>query len=512
MRALVNEAFRPEAVPAPSEDARTFHRALPAYAPTPVHVLAPTSLLPPEALAWLEAERLKPPAISGRPPGVPAPPAAPLLAPGELAGLGAVLLKDESDRFGLPAFKVLGASWAIERALRERPDVDTLVAASAGNHGRAVAHEARRRGLRARVFLPARSIRERREAIAQEGAEVVVVDATYEDAVAQAREAAALPRAMEVADVGETGPARWVVDGYATLFAEAAEQAEFDALLVPVGVGSLAAAAVRFGALAGIPVVGVEPATAACLTASLAAGEPTVVPTPGTTMAGLDCAEVSPAAWPELRDGLRGTVTVTDAEAHSAMYELAAAGLPIGDSGAAPLAALRALVTDPEAAELREVLDLGQHSRVLLVATEGLTSGSAWADIVHRHKPHPQTREQELLADLRAHAARAVESGLDRWFTLEELRLDGQHPGTTLVVRAVERTGRVKEWTHPLWTAEGWNSESGTVKDIRRWLSGAKHDPQRHERWWLEAVQRTVDDMKGPVGLQQRVRIGEARL
>ena len=121
---------------------------------------------------------------------------------------------------------------------------------------------------------------------------------------------------------------------------------------MPVGVGSLAAAAARFGAANGVTVVGVEPVTAACLTASLAAGRPTVVDTPGTTMAGLDCAEVSSAAWPELRDGIHATVTVSDEETAAAMDELAAAGLAIGPSGAAPLAALRAL-DDEERARAR---------------------------------------------------------------------------------------------------------------------------------------------------------------
>ena len=69
-----------------------------------------------------------------------------------------VWLKDESDRLGLPAFKVLGVSWAVERALRSDPHVKTLVAASAGNHGRAVAHVAAQRGLHCRIFLPARSV------------------------------------------------------------------------------------------------------------------------------------------------------------------------------------------------------------------------------------------------------------------------------------------------------------------------------------------------------------------
>jgi diaminopropionate ammonia-lyase len=326
---------RPEAVPAPASDAAPFHAGLPGYRPTPLRELSAVA--------------------------------------GEL-GLGAVAVKDESERLGLPAFKVLGASWAVERALRERPDTDTLVAASAGNHGRAVARVAAARGLRCRVFLPARAAAARREAIAGEGAEVVVVDGDYEAAVARAAAAGLQEGARELADVGaDGGPASWVIDGYATLFAEAAAASEFDVVLVPVGVGSLAAAAARFGAHAGARVVGVEPASAACLTASLHAGRPAAVSTPGTSMAGLDCAEVSEAAWPSLRDGVHGTVTVSDEEARAAMRELAAAGLRIGDSGAAPLAGLRALVRDPQCAPLREAVGLGPSSRVLLVATEGPT-------------------------------------------------------------------------------------------------------------------------------------------
>jgi diaminopropionate ammonia-lyase len=306
-------------------NATEFHRALPGYSPTPVHDL--------EGVA------------------------------SEL-GLGAVLVKDESSRMGLPAFKVLGASWATERALREAPDTTELVAASAGNHGRAVAHVARLRGLRCRVFLPERSLAVRREAIASEGAEVVVVAGTYEEAVARAGSAASAPGTLLISDVGDSGPAHWVIDGYATLFAEAAAQARYDTLVVPVGVGSLAAAAARHGAEAGVSVIGVEPETAACLTASIAAGHPVAVETPGTTMAGLDCAEVSPAAWPDLRSGIDRTVTVTDAEAAAAMEELAAHGLVIGESGAAPLAGLRNLAEGLAGA------------RVLLVATEGRTGQS----------------------------------------------------------------------------------------------------------------------------------------
>ena len=109
---------------------------------------------------------------------------------------------------------------------------------------------------------------------------------------------------------------------------------------MPVGVGSLGAAAARWGAAVGTAVIAVEPDVAACLTASLAAGEPTVIPTPGTAMAGLDCAEVSAAAWPTLLARHPRHDHRRDAEVRAAMRALAAAGLAIGDSGAAPLAAL----------------------------------------------------------------------------------------------------------------------------------------------------------------------------
>lgn len=310
---MINPAYDPAAVPAPSDEALAFHRALPGYAPTPVHDLG-----------------------------------------------GGVWLKDESNRLGLPAFKVLGVSWAVERALREDSSIGTLVAASAGNHGRAVAHVAAQRGLRARVFLPARSVAARREAIAGEGADVVVVDGSYEDAVGLAEREGAQPGFAELADVGSSGPAHWVIDGYATLFSEL-EEAAFDTIFVPVGVGSLGAAAARYGAATGTAVIAVEPDVAACLTASLTAGTPTPVDTPGTAMAGLDCAEVSEAAWPSLKPGITATVTVSDGQTAAAMRELAALGLAIGHSGAATLAGLHAYDAP------------GDLGRVLLIATEGPT-------------------------------------------------------------------------------------------------------------------------------------------
>ena len=338
MRAVVNTALDPSAVPPPSDEAAAFHRRLAGYAPTPVHELSD-----------IAAE----------------------------LGVGAVRVKDESNRLGLPAFKILGASWAVERALSEDRDTHTLVAASAGNHGRAVAHAAALRGMACRVYLPERSLPVRREAIASEGAEVVIVDGTYEQAVEAAARAGTQPGVALIADVGDGGPAAWVIDGYQTLFAEAAAQTTYDLILAPVGVGSLAAAAARHATQVDAHVIGVEPTTAACLGASLLRGTPTSVPTPGTTMAGLDCAAVSSAAWPTLRSGIAGTISVTDDEAAAAMNDLSGAGLVIGESGAAALAGLRALRTDPRCAGLWDRMGSGRQTRALLVASEGITGAAA---------------------------------------------------------------------------------------------------------------------------------------
>jgi diaminopropionate ammonia-lyase len=90
-------------------------------------------------------------------------------------------------------------------------------------------------------------------------------------------------------------------------------------------------------------------------------------------MAGLDCAEISPAAWPTLQRGIAGTVTVTDAEAAAAMRDLEAVGLSVGESGAAALAGLRNLRLDAQRIDLGERLATGANTRVLVVATEGIT-------------------------------------------------------------------------------------------------------------------------------------------
>jgi diaminopropionate ammonia-lyase len=338
---LLNSRWTPggAAEPRETERIRRFHQSLPDYAVTP---LVP---LPTVAATF---------------------------------GLGSVLVKDESLRLGLPAFKMLGASWAVHRALGSGDhDRRRLITATDGNHGRAVARMAALLGLPATVVVPDGVSEQAIALIRKEGAEVNVVDAPYDDAV---REAALLadadPDALLVQDTSWPGyedVPRWIVDGYATLFDEAADQAAklgtgIDLVVVPAGVGSLAHAAVLFSrSRPGCRVVAVEPDVAACLRASLVAGAPTTVPTGTTSMAGLNCGTPSYLAWPDLERGLAGAVVVDETAATHAISELAALGVDSGPCGAASLAALRVLAAEPA----RSLLGLGPASSVVLLNTEG---------------------------------------------------------------------------------------------------------------------------------------------
>lgn len=301
-------------------------------------------------------------------------------------GVDRLFVKDESFRMGLNAFKVLGASWAIHRTLASRPSGHVgpvaLVAATDGNHGRAVARMASMLGLPAHVYVPDLVPRPAIAAIAAEGATVTVVTGSYDDAVRRAATAAdrdGFELIQDSAWPGYDEIPRWIVDGYATLFAEIDTQlgeagaAPAGLVAVPMGVGSLAQAAVvhyRCGRTEAATVLGVEPVTAACVLASLADRELRTVPTGATMMAGLNCGTPSSVAWPYLRDGMDAAVAVTDAEATLAVGDLAAAGISSGPSGAAALAGTRAVLTDTE----RRARLSANHTRTAVVLnTEGAT-------------------------------------------------------------------------------------------------------------------------------------------
>lgn len=342
-------------------------------------------------------------------PGYAATPLAELPALAEELGIGRVFVKDESSRLGLPAFKALGASWAIAQILAARAglsglltldvlrsaaaaDPVTLITATDGNHGRAVARIAALLGLPARVFVPREVPGGAVAAIAAEGAEVTEVPDSYDVAVKHAAAAAAdHAKAVLVQDTAWAGYEQipgWVVEGYATLLAETdAQLAEAGVgplalIAVPIGVGSLAQAVVTHhrsvaaGGTAGsaAAVLGVEPETAACVLHSLLSGAFSSIATSATVMAGLNCGTPSQLAWPVLQAGLDAAVAVSDAAAEQAVTDLGVYGVSSGPSGAATLAGARAALTGAGADRRRTELGIGADSVAVLLSTEGRDS------------------------------------------------------------------------------------------------------------------------------------------
>jgi diaminopropionate ammonia-lyase len=323
--------------------------------------------------------------------------------------LGRVVVKDESRRFGLPSFKLLGASWATFRALQIRTgrtldswtSLDelreelsdlrpfTLAAATDGNHGRAVARIARLLGFEASVFVPEGTAAARIRAIESEGAAVTVVEGDYDETIRRsAREAG--ERCLVIDDTSWPGyedVPRFVIEGYSTIFAEVDEQlkARPSAVFVPIGVGALGAAAVDFYKPGSTVVVGVEPERAACVLASIRAGRIVTAPGPHTSiMAGLNCGTPSPLAFPVLRDGLDFCVAIEDSFAEQAMRTLARNGIVSGETGAAALGGLEAILAGDEADSLRGAIGLDGSATVLVLSTEGATDPESYKRIVGR--------------------------------------------------------------------------------------------------------------------------------
>ncbi len=349
--------------------AARFHRSMPGYTPTEV---------------------------------APAPTAAAQL------GLEKLVVKLETERFGLPSFKVLGASWATCRALSRRlgpvdepvatfdelrgalPRLDglSLVAATDGNHGRAVARMAKLLGLGARILIPEHSAQARVDAIAAEGAQVDLVRGSYDDAV-KLSAALADDEHIVISDTSWPGYEEvpgWVADGYSTIFEELAEQLgdEPAPALVPIqiGVGALACAAVRALADGERVIVGVEPADAACaLQAVRNDGRPVLVPGPhGSIMAGLNCGLASQVALADMVAGIAAFCTVEDADAEAAVRLLFADGLRAGESGASGLAGLLALrAAHPDGTWQR--FGLAPRPAALVICTEAPTDERAFERI-----------------------------------------------------------------------------------------------------------------------------------
>ena len=356
-----------------AESAAAFHRSLPCYAPTPLEEL-------------------------------------PALA--RSLGVEQILVKDESRRFGLNAFKGLGGSYAIagwlcrtfglelnentfaqlqSPSFRDRLKEITFVTATDGNHGRGVAWAAQVFGCRAVVYLPKGSARERLDNILALGADAEITGWNYDDTVRFAEETARKKGWVLIQDTAWPGyediPAD-IMGGYTTLAWETERQRTEQGWEVPThlflqaGVGSFA------GAMAGYfsalwkekrpRIIVVEPDQADCLyqTAKAADGALHAVTGPmNSMMAGLCCGEPCTLGWEILRDRVCGFISCDDETSALGMRLLGKPGggdplIVSGESGAVPLGAAARLLLEPDLAAFREALGLDARSRILVISTE----------------------------------------------------------------------------------------------------------------------------------------------
>lgn len=339
-------------------------------------------------------------------------------------GVESIFLKDESYRFGLNAFKVLGGAYAIGKFLAERLGLDimemsfeklrtrkvkerlgniTFVTATDGNHGRGIAWAANQLGQKSVVYMPKGSSPIRLENIKKEGAEATIIDGNYDDAVRLADKMAKEHGWVVIQDTAWEGYEdipTWIMQGYGTLIHESIEQLEEFALNKPThvflqaGVGSFAAAvqgylASKFGEERPITII-VEPNDAACIykSAKINDGKPHIVTgNMPTIMAGLACGEPNIIGWEILRDYSDGYLSCPDYVSARGMRILASPlkgdnQIISGESGAVGVGAISLIMERDCYKELREKLGLNKDSKILLISTEGDTDPDKYKDIV----------------------------------------------------------------------------------------------------------------------------------
>ena len=330
-------------------------------------------------------------------------------------GVRAVLLKDESERFGLKAFKGLGGIYAMFRILCRELELDpeettlemlqgtpyqerikqmVFATTTDGNHGKGVSWAAGILGCKAYVYMPAGTVEVRAQAIRDAGnAEVTITDMRYDDCVAWTAETARNNGWYLIQDTAWKGYEeipRWIMQGYMTLYHEALQQMKnmgFEQpshIFLQTGVGSMAAAvaAAAVSAAPELPVIAtVDPDEAACFYESFAAGDGQLHKATGseiTMMAGLNCSIPCLTAWEILSGCAAGGFSCADEVTCLGMKRLASPegtdpAIISGESGAVTLGLTELLMTDPACEEIRTRLGLDRDSVVFLVSTEGDT-------------------------------------------------------------------------------------------------------------------------------------------
>lgn len=350
--------------------------------------------------------------------------------------VGRLCLKDESVRSPLGSFKALGAPIALVRQiLRLHPDLEpaailtgryagalrgyTVISATDGNHGRALAAAAQDAGCRCVIVLHAHVSPEREQAIAAYGADIVRIAGNYDESVQEAARLAAAHGWQVIADTSYDGYEdipRDVMQGYGAIAEEIVEQTSaqrgragaFTHVFLQGGVGGMAAGlASYFWEYHGPQrprFISVEPAQADCLLQSAIQGRPAkATGTVDSVMAGLACGETSPLAWRFLQPCVDVFMTIEDEQAIEAMRTLSQGSerdtpIVVGESGVAGLAALEWLRSDPQRSEQ---VGLTAESRVLIISTEGATAPREYTRLVGQSAEQVLQRQQAWQA---AHA------------------------------------------------------------------------------------------------------------
>jgi len=331
-------------------------------------------------------------------------------------GLGAIMYKDEGPRFGLGSFKALGGSYAgllvLQRELSKNlnrhvelseirdgsiaKDVAeiTLVSATDGNHGRSLAWGAQAVGAPCRIYIHKEVSEGREKSMRDLGAEVIRIDGDYDESVRVTRDEAEENGWFVVSDTSWEGYTRTPTDvmaGYGVMIDEIIEQSDHipSHLFVQGGVGGLAAAmAARLRQKLGAEsprIIVVEPELAACLYASGKAGEKTIFNIDQETMmAGWSCGEPSGLAWEILASEASDFLTIPESLVAPTMR---LAGRPLGtdpaiQAGESAVAGMAALIALARNQELREKLNLGKNSSVLLIGSEGATDAKIYQEIM----------------------------------------------------------------------------------------------------------------------------------
>lgn len=336
-------------------------------------------------------------------------------------GVSSIHVKDESYRFGLNAFKVLGGSYTIgnyiagklgldiselpydrliSKEIKEQTGELTFVTATDGNHGRGVAWTASRLGQRSVVYMPKGSALERLENIRKLGADASITEFNYDDAVRLAKKGADENGWIMVQDTAWQGYEEipgWIMEGYTTMALEATEQLQGEKpthIFLQAGVGAMSGALTGyFSALYGKerPIITiVEPNKADCIYRTALANDGQlhfVTDDMQTIMAGLACGEPCTIGWEVLKDHADNFISMPDYIAAEGMRIM---GNPLpgdsriisGESGAATLGLVAEIMRNSSMAEIRQALKLNENSRILCFSTEGDTDKENYRRIV----------------------------------------------------------------------------------------------------------------------------------